>query len=648
MNLLRIALVLMLAQAAPLPQIPATGSVEGIVVRLGTMDPIASADVELTRVEGTAAAPLSPGAAEVLARALVGGGNNRATVNPAIAAEVFYRKTGADGKFSFTNLKEGKYRLVSVSIGGAYQPAEYGQRDPQGRGFNFPLTPGQAFKDAKLEMAPTGAITGRVTDENGQPIGHARVSVLAPRVENGRRYLTTVGTVHSDDRGIYRLFWLAPGRYYVAARLEDLTRRAVGLLVFPPGRIASNDEASTPIVSRRRLPSGEFEEEATGLVYFGGVMEPDRAQPIEVFPGETFAAADIPLGIGKMRAWHIRGSVLDSNGQPAKGASVRAIPRQWSPNVQVLAATADADGNFDLVGAVPGSYAVFANTTAPAFLTDVQRATIASIGLDPARAVAGITSELGYAPVDVGNAQVNGIKISTLRGIGLSGRVTIEGRPASAQSDPALAKIVVSLRRDPNILFMPDAMIPLPQPPIPPGATTVPPRPINGQVSDKGTFNILAGLGDFQVNVAEIPPNAYVKSVRMGNVDVLSGGLQISGPVDNPLEVVIGTDGGEITGTAINDRTEVQTNVVVALIPDSPLLRRRFDLYRSATTDFAGKFRLRNIPPGAYKIFSWAYVEPDAWQDAQFLQPYEGVGKLLTVREGSTQETQVKVTPLRR
>ena len=138
MNPLRIALFLVLAQVAPLPQVPATGSVEGIVVRLGTTDPIAGADVELTRVEGTAAAPLPPGAAEVLARALVGGGNSRATVNPAIATEVFYRRTGADGKFSFTNLKEGKYRLVSVSIGGTYQPAEYGQRDPQGRGFNFP------------------------------------------------------------------------------------------------------------------------------------------------------------------------------------------------------------------------------------------------------------------------------------------------------------------------------------------------------------------------------------------------------------------------------------------------------------------------------------------------------------------------------
>src|SRR4030095_11023309 len=123
MNLLRIALLLLLAPAVPPPQAPATASVEGIVVRLGTTDPVAGADVDWTRVEGTPAAPLPPGAAEVLARALIGGGNGRATVNPAIATEVLYRKTGADGRFSFTNLKEGKYRLVSVAIGGMYQPA---------------------------------------------------------------------------------------------------------------------------------------------------------------------------------------------------------------------------------------------------------------------------------------------------------------------------------------------------------------------------------------------------------------------------------------------------------------------------------------------------------------------------------------------
>jgi len=134
----------------------------------------------------------------------------------------------------------------------------------------------------------------------------------------------------------------------------------------------------------------------------------------------------------------------------------------------------------------------------------------------------------------------------------------------------------------------------------------------------------------------------------MGNVDILSGGLQLSGPPDSPIEVVLGIDGGEVTGTVVNDRLEMMTNVVVALVPESPLLRRRYDLYRSATSDYAGKFRLQNIPPGTYKLFSWDYVENDAWQDAQFLQPYETAGKIITVREGSSQQTQAKVSPVRR
>jgi hypothetical protein len=280
-------------------------------------------------------------------------------------------------------------------------------------------------------------------------------------------------------------------------------------------------------------------------------------------------------------------------------------------------------------------------------LSDVLAAALAAAGLDPSRLVGGVTSELGYVPVDVGSTDVAGIKFKTTIGIVLSGRVVIEGRPASPGGDPSLAKIVVSIRRDPNILYMPEAMIPLPLPRVEPGATVAPQRPVNGQVDQNGKFNILAGLGDFQVNVAGIPENSYVKSIRMGNADIASG-LQVTGEPDGPIDVLIGTDGGEVTGSAINDRLEPMTNVIVALVPESPLLRRNFNLYRSGMTDYSGKFRLQNIPPGTYKVFSWEYVESDAWQDAQFLQPYETAGKILTVREGSTQETQVKVTPLRR
>jgi Tetratricopeptide repeat/WD40-like Beta Propeller Repeat len=46
------------------PQDLSNGSIEGVVVKLGTNEPIPGADLELTRLEGTATAPLFPGFAE--------------------------------------------------------------------------------------------------------------------------------------------------------------------------------------------------------------------------------------------------------------------------------------------------------------------------------------------------------------------------------------------------------------------------------------------------------------------------------------------------------------------------------------------------------------------------------------------------------
>jgi hypothetical protein len=494
-------------------------------------------------------------------------------------------------------------------------------------------------------MALTGTITGRVTDAEGQPMGHVRVSALSALVQNGRRYLTVIGATHTDDRGEYRLFWLSPGRYYVAARPEDLQRRSVPLVSTPPGRAYTNEVASAPIVARRRTPTGEVIEETTGLVYYGGALDPDRARPIEIAPGASFTGADITLGVGKMRSWHIRGVIVDSAGQPIKGANIRAIPRQWSPNVLILNGSADEKGAFDLVGAVQGSYGLFAAAATVAPVSDQMAAAYAAAGVDLGRAAPWVTSELGYLPVDVGGADVNNLRLVTTRGIGVTGRIVIEGRPLGAE-DPDLGKIRVTLTRDPDILGMSVPMITIPQQPQPLGAPAA--VPLDGLAKTDGTFRFLTAPGDFRVNVSDIPASSYLKSIRMGNVDILSGGLQVNGPLDNPLEVVIGTDGGEVVGTVSNDRLEPMPNTVVALVPDSPMLRRRFDLYRTTTTDFGGRFRLQTIPPGAYKLFSWDYAETDAWQDAQFLQSYETFGKTITVREGSSHETPLKVISTRR
>ena len=63
---------------------------------------------------------------------------------------------------------------------------------------------------AQLAMSPTGSISGRVYDRDGEPLGNAQVMAMRPDYKNGRRTLTIVQMVATVDRGEYRFFWLAP------------------------------------------------------------------------------------------------------------------------------------------------------------------------------------------------------------------------------------------------------------------------------------------------------------------------------------------------------------------------------------------------------------------------------------------------------
>jgi hypothetical protein len=639
MRFAKIATLLALAGLAhaqsSTPQVTATASIEGVVVKIGTNEPIADADLELSRIEGTAAAPLNPGAAELFAAVLFGSnppGLGGAEPPPQIAPEIKYVKTGADGRFSFTNLKEGRYRLAAIRVGSNYFPAEYGQHDVRQRGLPFPVTAGQAVKDLKLEMATTGAITGQIVDEDGQPIGHATVMALSEQYQKGepRWYIERI--IMTDERGNYRLFWLGPGRYKVAAVYENPQQRNMNMgPAGPPGRGAARYRATSPNLTRQIMPNGEIVEEAYGVVYHGGVVDPLLARSIDVHPGEQYNGIDISMGVGKSRTHHLRGTVISgATGQPVAGAQVGAIPLRWSPNALVLTGTTNARGTFDLSGAFPERYVLGAVVVAPS-----------NIQLPPGVVVpAGVVlnggvSQIGYLSVEVANADIENIRVVANDGVNIAGHVVIEGRSASA-NDPDLPRMNVSLVRDPDLIAMPPGMMPLP--PLPPGT---PPnsRPGNGQVQASGDFNLLVSQGDYRLNVnGSLPSNGYVKSIRIGGDDIQRSGMHVAGAVQNPIQIVIGTDGGSISGSVLASVSGTMPNAVVALVPDAFDLRNRSDLYRSATTDAQGNFRLASVVPGNYKLFAWEWAEPDAWQNPEFIRPIENTGKSLTMTASDKQD----------
>src|SRR5688572_16883878 len=103
--------------------------------------------------------------------------------------------TEADGRFAFQNVRPGRYRIV-VARSGYFRP-------PQ----TITVTAGERPGDIALMMSPTGAISGRVFDANGEPLGNAEVVAMKASYPEGRRSLTPVGSAQTNDLGEYRLFW---------------------------------------------------------------------------------------------------------------------------------------------------------------------------------------------------------------------------------------------------------------------------------------------------------------------------------------------------------------------------------------------------------------------------------------------------------
>src|SRR5881397_4033702 len=138
---------------------PGTASISGIVVEMGTNQPIPAASVEIRRMDC----------------------NN--FTNP---PEVLTVATGADGRFLFQNIHAGNWCIVATAAGVRYTPAEYQQRGVLGRGVSLPIADGQRAAGIQLTMAPTGGISGRVRDAYDEPKAFTRVQVMEPFYQDGQ------------------------------------------------------------------------------------------------------------------------------------------------------------------------------------------------------------------------------------------------------------------------------------------------------------------------------------------------------------------------------------------------------------------------------------------------------------------------------
>ena len=376
------------------------------------------------------------------------------------------------------------------------------------------------------------------------------------------------------------------------------------LFGFPPGRYYLSTTYSPGLFGvGGPLPAEGAEIEVSGAregyvpVYYPGTTDPGRAAPIELSSGDEVRAVDFTLS--PVRGVRLRGRVYNTvTGGPARNALLLLLPRGSTARVISPANQArveDTQGAFEIRTVAPGSY----------FLT--------------AHWFGDGKSYSAREPIEVGTSDIDGINLVITVGVDVEGRVRTDG---STQLN--LTDLNVFLRpRDESILG-------------------------GGMASVKkdGTF-VLQNVadGDYRVNPQGLPEDFFLKAARAGADDVLEPGLSLSrGQPPGPLELVLSAAGARVDGLVLNEQQEAFSGARVVLVPDSAR-RSQADLYKTTATDQNGGFTLRGIAPGEYKLFAWEEVETGAYQDPDFLRPYEDRGELLSVQEGGRYGAKLQLIP---
>lgn len=559
--------------------------------------------------------------------------------------------TEEDGKFYFPNVQPGQYYLYGRREGMAL--AIYGERWSGGPGQLITFTAGQPETNVQIVLIPTAAITGRITDLNGNPVTGARVRAMKTTVQENRRTLRIAQEAVTNELGEYRLFWMAPGRYYIGAIVQpwQVNSQVVNNPSAPIGDTSNAGLSTSRSVSRPETTKpigvvGAGDDEIYIPIYYPRTADGGQASAIDLLPG--MERRNLDISVSPVHTYHVRGRLTNlpmPGAAPAGGAGGNArgappLPAGGGGGGAARGGPGGAGGaggaggqpmqvRLTPVDSLGSVYTTQANGTTGEF----EFPKVVNGAYTLYTFIDGTTTRM---PVEVRNGDIDGINMPLSMGVTLPVKITLDGEPL--KNMPAITALNVMLYRDPTLIGAPA---------------------MNGQRGAATPDLPNLSPGDYRIYVQPLlspingtdqPPGppaqwqgAYVKSIHLGDVEVLNGGLHYDPHPDISLNIVIGTNPGVLEGRVLNDQKQVVPGAAVMLFAESPAARiTRTDMFRVSSTDMAGRFQVKGLPPGDYKVFAWEGLDKDVWLDPDFVQN-ESRGQVVHVDEGKNQSVDVPV-----
>ncbi len=287
--------------------------------------------------------------------------------------------TDRQGQYRFDDVVPGAYMIFASRPGFVQMRAR--QKHPLER-VQMWTVPSGATDRLDFALPRGGVISGRLTDESGEPLSGIRLMTLrVTHQPNGDRISpSTPMQSQSDDRGDFRVAGLSPGVYLLAAEFQA-------------------NESGDDLVT----------------TYYPGTTNRHEAGRFNIGLGEH---VNVSFAMQERRLVRIAGHVRTSHGTSLQNARITLR----SDELFVKGDRTDASGRFDFPGVAPGDYVLDISPSGPGGMPDFfKQAEFASIKLS------------------VNTEDLTGLLVTTGVGLTVAGRVIYEGTSSAPVLPPRVS-----------------------------------------------------------------------------------------------------------------------------------------------------------------------------------------------------------------
>lgn len=580
--------------------------------------------------------------------------------------------TSDQGAFEFLALPAGRFTLTASKTG--YVNNSYGAKRPGRPGTPIQLADGQKIESASISLPRGSVVTGIVVDDLGEPSPGTQVRVMRYILRAGERSLQQAGQDTTDDRGLYRVYGLQPGDYMVSAvprnqnlgalretiasEVEALLQQAgaqgrggagrggaAGGLggVFLGGGGAGGQQALVERAQQLQQQLQQADQEqavAYAPVYYPGTTSPSGAQTVTLGVGDERGGVDFHLQL--VATARVTGVVMSSTGTLPQGTQVMLVPSDRAglpsiPGVSNNSTRVGQDGRFTLQNITPGQYSLQARAVVREVDSNAAPADQGGRGGRGGRGGLGQIAQVLWAATDltVTGSNPPDIVLDLQPGMTVSGRIVFEG----GGGDPERVRVNLVPRGEQTLDI---------------GGTPPP-----GQVDATGRFTIMGvAPGQYSINAnangggrggqgagAASTVSWTLQSAVVGGVEALDFPFEVapSQPIGGAV-LTFGNATQELSGTLQDSSGRPTADYTIVLFAGdnrywAPQSRR----IAAARPDTNGRFTMRGLPAGDYRLTAIVDAEPGEWYDPAFLSQLVGASIPVSIREGEKKVQDIRV-----